>query len=37
MPIYLKAATGLGATASLEKPFAPDELLSLVEELLDAS
>jgi DNA-binding response OmpR family regulator len=36
-PDYLRAAIKLGATASLQKPFAPDELLSLVEALLDAS
>jgi len=35
-PIYLRAATALGATASLEKPFAAAELLALVAELLDA-
>jgi CheY-like chemotaxis protein len=33
-PIYLRAATELGATASLEKPFTAGELLSLVATLL---
>jgi DNA-binding NtrC family response regulator len=33
-PIYLRAATALGATASLEKPFAADELIALVAKLL---
>ena len=33
-PLYLPAATGLGATAALAKPFAGDELLSLVRRLL---
>lgn len=32
--VYLRAATGLGATAALEKPFNNDQLLSVVEELL---
>jgi len=36
-PIYLRAATALGATASLEKPFAAADLLVLVAELLDAN
>lgn len=35
-PVYLRAASGLGATASLEKPFQPDRLLALVEGLLGA-
>jgi DNA-binding response OmpR family regulator len=34
--IFLRAAIGLGATASLEKPFAADELLAVVTELLNA-
>jgi CheY-like chemotaxis protein len=33
-PLYLHAATGLGATAALPKPFAPDDLLRAVTELL---
>jgi DNA-binding NtrC family response regulator len=33
-PVYLRAAGRLGATATLEKPFLPDQLLSLVEGLL---
>jgi DNA-binding NtrC family response regulator len=33
-PLYLSAAGKLGATAILEKPFAPDALLSLVNGLL---
>jgi CheY-like chemotaxis protein len=32
--IYLHAATSLGASASLEKPFDPDQLLLAVDELL---
>jgi two-component system, chemotaxis family, chemotaxis protein CheY len=32
--LYLRAATGLGASASLQKPFAPEELAAAVEELL---
>ena len=32
--VYLSAATKLGATASLEKPFEADDLLLLVEQLL---
>ena len=32
--LYLRAATGLGASASLEKPFAPDDLAAAVESLL---
>jgi DNA-binding response OmpR family regulator len=35
--IYLRAATELGATASLAKPFGADELLAVVEELLSAA
>ena len=35
-PLYLRAASGLGATASLEKPFHPDQLLALVDGLLGA-
>jgi CheY-like chemotaxis protein len=34
-PNYLRAATELGATASLEKPFAAEELLAAVRELLN--
>jgi DNA-binding response OmpR family regulator len=34
--LYLRAATSLGATAALEKPFGPDQLLSAVSELLRA-
>jgi CheY-like chemotaxis protein len=33
-PLYLHAATGLGATAALSKPFAADALLGAVTELL---
>ena len=33
-PVYLRAATGLGATAALAKPFGVAELLSVVERLL---
>ena len=33
-PVYLRAATGLGATAALAKPFGSDELLSAVAGLL---
>lgn len=36
-PLYLKAATELGATASLEKSFSAGGLLSIVAELLDTS
>jgi DNA-binding NtrC family response regulator len=32
--VYLQAATGLGATAALAKPFGAAELLSVVERLL---
>jgi len=32
--VYLRAANALGATAVLEKPFSPDEFLSVVAELL---
>jgi CheY-like chemotaxis protein len=35
-PLYLNAASKLGASASLGKPFSPDELLNLVADLLDA-
>jgi len=34
-PVYLRAATALGATAALAKPFAADELLSTVSDLLN--
>jgi DNA-binding response OmpR family regulator len=34
--IFLRAATGLGASASLEKPFGAGELLAVVEDLLRA-
>jgi len=33
-PNYLRMSIELGATAALEKPFAADELLALVEQLL---
>jgi DNA-binding NtrC family response regulator len=33
-PVYLQAASKLGATAELKKPFSPEQLLSLVEGLL---
>ena len=32
--VYLRAATGLGATAALAKPFGATELLAVVERLL---
>ena len=32
--VYLRAATGLGATAALEKPFGAGELRTVVEGLL---
>jgi DNA-binding response OmpR family regulator len=35
--VYLRAATGLGATAALAKPFGAAELLSVVERLLKGS
>ena len=35
--IYLRAATGLGATASLEKPFGAAPLLAAVADLLSAA
>src|SRR5437762_9082792 len=35
-PVYLRAATGLGATASLAKPFRRDALLAAVANLLGA-
>ena len=34
-PLYLRAATGLGATAALAKPFDIAELLSVVGHLLE--
>ena len=34
VPLYLRAAAKLGATASLEKPFSVDALRLLVEKLL---
>lgn len=36
-PVYLRAATILGATAKLEKPFEKDKLLQAVAELLERS
>lgn len=33
-PLYLRAATALGATASLDKPFTAPRLTALVAELL---
>jgi len=33
-PLYLRAATALGATASLKKPFSPEQLTLLVTTLL---
>jgi len=33
-PVYLRAATELGAMAALEKPFFPDQLLAAVTKLL---
>jgi CheY-like chemotaxis protein len=36
-PVYLDAATKLGATASLRKPFSAEELLGAVETLLGGS
>ena len=36
-PAYLRAATGLGATAALAKPFRAGELLSVVERLLQTA
>ena len=35
--VYLRAATGMGATAALAKPFSADALLSAVENLLTKS
>src|SRR5271154_7168744 len=34
-PLYLRAATDLGATAALAKPFGAAELLELVDQLLE--
>jgi CheY-like chemotaxis protein len=34
-PLYLRAATGLGATAALAKPFDVAELLAVVGQLLE--
>ena len=36
-PVYLRAATGLGAAAALEKPFSANELHAAVENLLKTS
>jgi len=36
-PLYLRAATGLGADAALAKPFDIAELLSVVGRLLDTA
>jgi DNA-binding response OmpR family regulator len=36
-PVYLRAASGLGATASLEKPFHAARLLALIDGLLARS
>ena len=36
-PVYLRAATGMGAAAALAKPFSADALLSAVENLLAKS
>jgi len=36
IPLYLRAATGLGATAALAKPFGIGEFLSVVGRLLNA-
>jgi DNA-binding NtrC family response regulator len=35
--LYLRAATGLGATASLDKPFAAEVMTALVAKLLAAA
>ena len=35
-PVYLRAAGKLGATATLEKPFLPNQLLALIDGLLSA-
>jgi DNA-binding response OmpR family regulator len=35
--IFLRAATAMGATAALEKPFGAGELLAVVTELLNAA
>jgi DNA-binding response OmpR family regulator len=35
LALYLRAATALGATAALAKPFGTDELLSTVTDLLN--
>ena len=34
---YLRAAAALGASATLQKPFAPDDFVNAVEKLLAAS
>jgi CheY-like chemotaxis protein len=36
-PLYLRAATGLGATAALAKPFDVAELLSVVGQLIETA
>ena len=36
-PVYLRAATGMGAAAALAKPFSADAFLSAVENLLTKS
>jgi len=33
---YLRAASALGASATLEKPFTPDQLIEAVDQLLKA-
>src|ERR1700761_9013078 len=36
-PVYLKIAQDLGANASLQKPFAAEDLLALLDQLLGGS